>query len=305
MIARLAAAARAAAALFLLAAPAAHAQELVAVPPLTSPVTDVAGILAPDQAAALDAKLRAFEQGKGSQVAVLIVPSTRPEEIEQYGVRVAETWKLGRAGVDDGALLLVATEDRRVRIEVGYGLEGTLPDAVANRIIDEDIVPRFRSGDYYGGISTGVDRMLRVIEGEPLPEPERRSPAQGVPGLSELLPFLFVLMLFGGSIFRRLFGRVGGAFATGGTVGFLTWLLVGILGLAFGAGIVAFILALLGGLGGGGPGRGGWYSRRHGSGWGFPGGFGGGGGGFGGGGIGGGWSGGGGGFGGGGASGSW
>lgn len=305
MIARLAAAARAAAALFLLAAPAAHAQELVAVPPLTSPVTDVAGILAPDQAAALDAKLRAFEQGKGSQVAVLIVPSTRPEEIEQYGVRVAETWKLGRAGVDDGALLLVATEDRRVRIEVGYGLEGTLPDAIANRIIDEDIVPRFRSGDYYGGISTGVDRMLRVIEGEPLPEPERRSPAQGVPGLSELLPFLFVLMLFGGSIFRRLFGRVGGAFATGGTVGFLTWLLVGILGLAFGAGIVAFILALLGGLGGGGPGRGGWYSRRHGSGWGFPGGFGGGGGGFGGGGIGGGWSGGGGGFGGGGASGSW
>jgi uncharacterized protein len=305
LIPRLAAAARAAAALLLFAVPSLHAQELVAVPPLTSPVTDVAGILTPDQSAALDAKLRAFEQAKGSQVAVLVVPTTQPEEIEQYAIRVAEAWKLGREGVDDGALLLVAVQDRRVRIEVGYGLEGVLPDATANRIIDEVIVPAFRGGDYYGGISTGVDRMLRIVEGEPLPEPERRSPAEGVPGLFQSLPFLFVLALFGGSIFRRKFGRVGGAFATGGAVGLLTWLLVGILGLALGAAIVAFIFALLGGFGGGGgPGHGGWYSRRHGSGWGLPGGFGGG---FGGGrgGFGGGWSGGGGGFGGGGASGSW
>jgi len=300
----LAAAARAAAALLLFAVPAVHAQELVPVPPLTSPVTDVAGIFTPDQSAALDAKLRAFEQAKGSQVAVLVVPTTQPEEIEQYAIRVAEAWQLGREGVDDGALLLVATQDRRVRIEVGYGLEGVLPDAIANRIIDADIVPRFRSGDFHGGIATGVDRMLRVIEGEALPEPERRSPAEGVPGLFQSLPFLFVLALVGGSILRRMFGRVGGAFATGGTVGFLTWLLVGILGLALGAGIVAFIFALLGGIGGGGSGSGGWYSRRHGGGWGHPGGFGGG---FGGGsgGFGGGWSGGGGGFGGGGASGSW
>jgi uncharacterized protein len=303
LIARLAAAARAAAAALLFAVPALHAQELVAVPALTSPVTDVAGILAPDQSAALDAKLRAFEQGKGSQVAVLIVPTTRPEEIEQYAIRVAEAWKLGRSGIDDGALLLVAVEDRRVRIEVGYGLEGVLPDAIANRIIDDEIVPRFRAGDYYGGISAGVDRMLRVIEGEPLPEPARRSPAMNVPGLFELLPFLFVFVLVGGSILRRLFGRVGGALATGGLVGGLTWILVGILGLALGAGVVAFVFALLGGFGGGGgSGRGGWYSRRHGSGWGYPGGFGGGGGWSGGGG---GWSGGGGGFGGGGASGSW
>ena len=306
MIARLVAAARAAAAVLLFAVPALHAQELVAVPPLSAPVTDVAGILSPDQSAALDAKLRAFEQGKGSQVAVLIVPSTRPEEIEQYAIRVAEAWKLGREGVDDGALLLVAVEDRRVRIEVGYGLEGVLPDATANRIIDDEIVPRFRAGDYYGGITAGVDRMLRVIEGEPLPEPERRSPAMSVPGLFELLPFLFVFVLVGGSILRRVFGRVGGALATGGLVGALTWVLVGILGLALGAGVVAFIFALLGGFGGfgGGPGRGGCYSRRHGSGWGHPGGFGGGFGGRGGG-FGGGWSGGGGGFGGGGASGSW
>jgi uncharacterized protein len=279
----------------------AGAQQLVAVPQLASPVTDVAGILKPDQSAALDARLRAFEQAKGSQVAVLIVPTTQPEEIEQYAIRVAEAWKLGRKGVDDGALLLVAVDDRRVRIEVGYGLEGALPDATANRIIEEVIVPRFRGGDYYGGIDAGVDRMLRVIDGEPLPEPTRRSPAQGVPGLFELLPFLFVFALVGGSILRRMFGRVGGALATGGVVGGLTWLLVGILGLALGTGVLAFIFALLGGFGGGGGGggRGGWYSRRHGGGWGYPGGFGGG---FGGGG---GWSGGGGGFGGGGASGSW
>jgi uncharacterized protein len=303
---RPAAAARAAAALLLLAVPALHAQELVAVPPLASPVTDVAGILTPDQSAALDTRLREFEQGKGSQVAVLVVPTTQPEEIEQYAMRVAEAWKLGREGVDDGALLLVAVQDRRVRIEVGYGLEGVLPDAVANRIIDQDIVPAFRSGDFYGGISAGVDRMLRVVEGEPLPAAAPRSPAHGVPGLFQLLPFLFVFALVGGSIFRRLFGRVGGALTTGGLVGGLTWLLVGILGLALGAGVVAFIFALLGGFGGGGgSGRGGWYSRRHGSGWGVPGGFGGGFGGGRSGGFGGGWSGGGGGFGGGGASGSW
>jgi uncharacterized protein len=290
----------------LLFAPVAPAQSLVAVPPLTSPVTDTTGTLAADQVAALDAKLRAFEQAKGSQVAVVVVRSTEPETIEQYALRVAEAWKIGRKGVDDGAILLVALDDRKLRIEVGYGLEGALPDATANRIIDEDIVPAFRRGDIYGGIATGVDRMLRVIEGEPLPEPELRSPSQGVPGLFPVLPFLFIFALFGGSIFRRLFGRVGGAFATGGLVGFLTWVLVGILGLALGAGVLAFLFALLGGLGGGGggptAGSNGWYSRRHGRGWGYPGGYGGWGGS---GGFGGGWSGGGGGFGGGGASGSW
>jgi uncharacterized protein len=299
-----AAAAFAAAALLL--SRVAPAQQLVPVPPLTAPVTDLTGTLSPDQVAALDAKLRAFEQQKGSQVAVLIVPTTQPEEIEQYAIRVAEAWQLGREGVDDGALLVVALQDRRLRIEVGYGLEGALPDATSNRILDEDIAPQFRRGDIYGGIATGVDRMLRVIEGEPLPEPELRSPSQGVPGLFSLLPFLFVFALIGGPMFRRMFGRVGGALATGGLVGFLTWLLAGVLGLALGAGVLAFVFALLGGLGGGpGGGGNGWYSRRHGSGWGHPGGWGGGG--FGGGGFGGGggWSGGGGGFGGGGASGSW
>jgi uncharacterized protein len=281
----------------------ASAQELAAVPALTAPVTDLTGTLTPDQAAALDAKLRAFAQARGSQVAVLIVPSTQPEEIEQYSIRVVERWQLGRKKIDDGVLVLVARDDRRVRIEVGYGLEGALPDATANRIITQDIVPSFKRGDYYGGINTGVDRIMRVIEGEPLPEPELSPPAAGVPGLYSLLPILFIFVLVGGSFLRRLFGRVGGALATGGVVGLLTWLLVTVLGLSILAGLIAFLFSLLGGMGGGGPrGGNGWYSRGH-RGWGHTGGFGGGfgGGGFGGGGFGGG----GGGFGGGGASGGW
>jgi len=149
-------------------APAA-AQALVPVPELKAPVTDLTGTLTPDQAKALEAKLRAFEQSKGSQVVVLVVPTTQPEEIEQYSIRVAEQWRIGRKGIDDGAIVVVAIDDRRVRIEVGYGLEGALPDATANRIIQLDIVPQFKRGDYYGGINTGVDRIMRVIEGEPLP----------------------------------------------------------------------------------------------------------------------------------------
>jgi uncharacterized protein len=288
-----------AAALALLAS-GAGAEPLVDVPALKARVTDLTGTLTPEQAAALEAKLSAFEQAKGSQVAVLIVPTTRPEEIEQYGIRVAEAWKLGRKGVDDGALLLVARDDRKVRIETGYGLEGVLPDATANRIIDEDIVPRFRAGDYYGGIDAGVERMLRVIEGEPLPEPERRGSGVESRGIGNLLPLLLIFALVGGSILRRVFGRVGGALATGGLVGLVTWLIIHIVAISAFAGVIAFILAVVGGMGGG-PGGRGWYSGRGGRGIGFPGGFGGGG--FGGGG--GGFGGGGGGFGGGGASGSW
>jgi uncharacterized protein len=285
----------------------AFAQDLVAIPPLTTPVTDLTRTLTPDQVSALDAKLRAFAQAKGSQVAVLIVPTTQPEEIEQYSIRVVDQWQLGRGKEDDGVLLLVALNDRRLRIEVGYGLEGALPDATANRIIQLDIAPAFKRGDVYGGITVGVDRIMRVIEGEELPAPEISPPAAAVPGLFHLLPVLFIFALVGGSIFRRIFGRVGGAIATGGVVGLLTWLIVAVLGISLLAGVVAFVFSLLGGLGGGGgPRSGGWYSRRHG-GWGYPGGFGGGGswggggGGFGGGGFGGG----GGGFGGGGASGGW
>ncbi len=285
-------------------APAFAQRGLVAVPQLTARVTDLTNTLTPDQSSALEAKLAAFEQAKGSQVAVLIVPTTEPEAIDQYSIRVVDQWQLGRAKVEDGVLLVVALNDRKLRIEVGYGLEGALPDAIANRIIQQDIAPAFKRGDYYAGINTGVDRIMRVIDGEPLPEPEISPPAANIPGLFNLLPFLFIFALVGGSILRKLFGRVGGALATGGIVGFLTWMLISLLGISVFAGIITFILSLLGGLGGGGPGAGGWASRRHGSGWGHGGGFGGGG--FGGGGFGGGgFGGGGGGFGGGGASGGW
>src|SRR5574338_44028 len=159
----------------------------VPVPALKARVTDLTGTLSAAQRTALEERLAAFEARKGSQIAVLLVPTTQPETIEQYGIRVAEQWKLGRKGVDDGVLLLVAMKDRAVRIEVGYGLEGVLPDAPANRIIDEYIVPRFKQGDFAGGISAGVDRGSRGVEREPLPAPKAQSPRPGGSGNLESL----------------------------------------------------------------------------------------------------------------------
>jgi uncharacterized protein len=271
----------------------------VAVPELRSPVTDLTSTLTPAQAQALDQKLRAFEQRKGSQLAVLIVPTTQPEAIEQFSIRVVEAWKLGRAGIDDGVLLLVAKDDRAVRIEVAYGLEGALPDVIADRIIEQVVVPRFRNGQYYEGINEGVDRIIGVLDGEALPEPTQRARPRSSEGLGNVLPLLLMVVFVGSGILRRMLGGFGGAAATAGIAGFLVWILTSVLVISIGAGVIAFLFTLLGG-GGGGP-RGGWTGNRRG-GWG--GGIGGGGfgGGFGGGG---GWSGGGGGFGGGGASGRW
>ncbi len=283
------------AAALLLLALVARAQ--VPVPPLTAPVIDQTGTLSQEQIASIEHTLRAFNERKGSQISVLIVPTTEPESIEQYSIRVADAWKLGRKGVDDGVLLLVAKDDRTVRIEVGYGLEGALPDVIANRIVSQVIVPRFRQGDFAGGIVEGIDRIIAVIEGEPLPEPARRA-ERSPEGIGSALPLLLMLVFIGGGILRRMFGAFGGATAVGGIAGILAWLLTSVLGVAIGAAFIAFIFTLLGG---GGFGGGGWTSGRHGRG-GYWGGGGFGGGGFGGGG---GWSGGGGGFGGGGASGRW
>src|SRR3979490_1262216 len=147
----------------------------VAGPPLTGRVVDQTGTLASGDIAALQQTLQNFEARKGSQVAVLIVPTTAPETIEQYSIRVAEAWEIGRKKIDDGAILVVAKNDRMLRIEVGYGLEGALTDATSKRIIDEIITPRFRSGDFAGGISAGVYRILGVIDGEKLPAPPERS----------------------------------------------------------------------------------------------------------------------------------
>lgn len=267
----------------------------VAIPPLTARVTDQTATLTREQQAGLERMLQEFEARKGTQLAVLLVKSTAPEAIEPYALRVAEQWKLGRKKVDDGAILVVAKDDRALRIEVGYGLEGVLNDATASRIVREIIVPRFREGDFYGGINAGLDRMIRLIDGEPLPEPSRRDAPAAQGGWMQLLPVLLIVALVGGAILRAMLGRFLGAAATGGAVGFLAWMLAGALAVAFIAGAFAFVFTL----GGGGG------SRRYYGGFpggiGFPRGGGWGGGSWGGGGF----RGGGGGFGGGGASGRW
>ncbi|MDX1251066.1 MAG: YgcG family protein [Gammaproteobacteria bacterium] len=259
------------------------ADDLVPVPPLQARVTDLTGTLTPQQQAQLERTLSAFEAQKGSQIAVLIVPTTQPEAVEQYGIRVAEQWKLGRKGIDDGALLLVAKDDRAMRIEVGYGLEGVLTDATSKRIISEITTPRFKEGDFYGGIAAGVDQMIRVVEGEPLPPPKVSAPGV-ISGIEQFLPVAFLLAVVGGAVLRAMLGRFPGALATGGVVALLAWLFVSSVIVALIAGIIAFVLTLAGGMGRGG----GWSSGGGGfgrGGGGFGGGFGGGGGGFGGGGA--------------------
>jgi uncharacterized protein len=266
---------------FLLAlfAPIAHAE--VAVPPLQARVTDLTQTLTPAQQGELEQTLQAFEARKGSQIAVLIVPTTKPEEIEQYAIRVAEAWKLGRKGVDDGALLLVARDDRTLRIEVGYGLEGVIPDAVAKRVIAEIIVPYLKQGDFYGGIQAGVGRLIRLVDGEPLPPPRQKDISWA--GIEGLLPMAFIAVFVVGGVLRAIFGRFVGASIAAGIIAAGFWLMLGSLVLAGIAAVVGFLFVLAGG--GRGMGRGMGYGGRGGFGGGIGGGFGGGGGGFGGGGA--------------------
>ncbi|MBM4221900.1 MAG: YgcG family protein, partial [Gammaproteobacteria bacterium] len=174
------------------------------VPALTGRVVDGTGTLSAGEQSVLEEKLAALEQRKGSQIVVLLVPTVRPEAIEQFSLRVVEAWKPGRKGVDDGALLLVAKDDREIRIEVGYGLEGAIPDATANRIIDEFILPRFRDGDFAGGIAAGVDRLIGLIDGEALPEPAAGGGPAG--GFGNVLPLVLFVSIVVGTILRRLLG---------------------------------------------------------------------------------------------------
>jgi uncharacterized protein len=272
------------------------AQAVLPVPELRERVTDLTGTLEEGQRASLAAKLESLENDTGAQVAVLLVQTARPEAAEQFALRVAEAWRLGREGIDDGALLLVALADREVRVEVGYGLEGALTDATSRRIIDEAILPHFRNGDMYGGLAAGVDRITAVVRGEELPPPE--PPETGESRWTELLPFLFIAVLLGGAILRAIFGRALGSVATGGVTSAIVFTLTALWGTALGAGFVAFLITLMMGR------TRGWTTggRRGGGGF-FGGGGGGWGGGFGGGSSG--WSGGGGSFGGGGAGGRW
>jgi uncharacterized protein len=269
----------------------AGADDLQPIPKLTAHVTDTTGSLDAQQQQSLEAELTALEQRKGSQLAILIVPTTQPEEIEQYSIRVVDSWKLGRKNVDDGALLIVAKNDHHVRIEVGRGLEGAIPDAIADRVIREYITPKFRSGDFFGGIHDAVDALTKLIDGEQLPPPLTKTHGRDMPS-----PFNALFIgLFAAIWARGFFGGLPSAPRSGlvaAAAGGVSWFFGTILPMSIGLGVLGAIIGWIGGSGGG-------FASRGGSGGWM------GGGGFGGGGGGGGFSGGGGGFAGGGASGSW
>lgn len=280
----------------------AFAQEVLPVPPLSARVIDQTATLAEPQRAALESQLAALEQETGTQLVVLMLPTTAPEDIAAFAQRVGDTWKIGRRDVGDGLLIVVAKDDRRVRIEVAKTLEGAIPDLMAYRVIEEHITPAFRAGDYAGGLGAGITALTQLVNGENLPPPQRDGAPGGSAGLQleELLMFFFIGVPVIGALLTAVMGRKLGSLATAGAAGSLGWWLTSSL-LAGGAvGLVALVLVGVMGVG---------SARRGGSGHGGPviwggggGGWGGGGGGFGGGGFG---SGGGGDFGGGGASGGW
>ena len=285
----------------LVASAAALSQGVLPVPALAGRVIDQTGTLDAAQQAALSQKLATIEQTLGSQVVVLLVPTTQPEDIAAFAQRVGDSWKVGRRHVGDGLLIVVATQDRRVRIEVAKALEGAIPDLMAQRIINEHITPAFKAGDYAGGLNAAVDAVAARIKGEQLPAPQAAASADAF-GLDMdvegWLTFLFVAVPIGGTVFTSMLGRKLGALATGAVFGGVGWLATASVWLAGLIGVGAVLMVgLLGsdaarrasrGSGGTGWGSGG----RHGGGWGT-----GGGGGF--------SSGGGGDFGGGGASGKW
>ncbi|MDD5176937.1 MAG: TPM domain-containing protein [Sterolibacterium sp.] len=269
---------------------------LVAVPKLTGHVVDTAGMLQPAQAEALERRLGQFEKQRGSQIVVLIVPTVQPESIEQYSIRVFDAWKLGRKQVNDGILIVVAAQDRKLRIDTGYGLEGAIPDAVAKRIVAETIAPQFRAGDPYAGLVAGIAQIEQLIQGEQLPPAKQGQGVQGGQGqqgqFEELLVIGIVAASIIGGVLSLMLGRFFGGLATAGVVGAIAWFMTSSLFVMLGSGILVFLYVLVT-AGRGGSSFGGWG----GGGWSSGGGWGGGGGG---------WSGGGGGSaGGGGASGGW
>jgi uncharacterized protein len=253
----------------------------VAIPQLTGRVVDQTGTLSDSDIAQLTQTLKNLEMRKGSQVAVLIVPTTQPETIEQFSIRVADAWKIGRKKIDDGALLVIAKNDRKLRIEVGYGIEGALTDVAARRIIDEDITPRFRTGDFAGGVAAGVRRIVSVIDGEPLPAPQpeaSHSADLDLESVGQLAPFILIGSIIAGGMLRALFGRLLGSAATGGLVGVVTWMVAGSAIVALLLFAVAFVIAFIGDAfasagptyrgrsGGGYSGGGGWSGGGWGSG---------------------------------------
>ncbi|MEW6513592.1 MAG: YgcG family protein [Pseudomonadota bacterium] len=263
------------------------ADGFVPIPQLSARVTDLTGTLTRDQQTQLESQLASLERDKGAQIAVLLLPTTQPESIEQFSIRLAEAWKVGRKGADDGIIVIVAKNDRAVRIEVGYGLEGAIPDAVAKRIIEERITPRFREGNFFGGLQASTSALGRIVAGETLP-PVRQASAGNISLGGDLQVFLLFALPMLARFARALFGLLG-ALAAASLAGVLALLIFGSWIVAAIAALFVLVLAFASG------GRSGWNSGR-GGGWGGGGYSGGGGGG---------WSGGGGGFGGGGASGKW
>jgi len=254
--------------------------EDVAVPPMQARVTDQVGVLDESARQALEAKLAAFKQSKGSQIAILIVPTTTPETIEQYSIRVVDAWKLGRKDIDDGVLLLLAINDRSLRIEVGRGLEGVIPDAIAKRVIAEIITPHLQQGHIPAGIDAGVSALIKLVDGEPLPEPAAMNSQSESFEIEQGIVVIAVLL---GMFFRSLMGRLVGATLASGVAFIAGWLVLGGVFAALIVALIAFLFSFANGSSGGRSTRGGYSGGGFGGGGG--GGFGGGGGGFGGGGA--------------------
>ncbi|MBA3695354.1 MAG: YgcG family protein [Methylotenera sp.] len=241
VIAKLKAAVFALCALLVFASSSAQA-ELVSIPHLKTRVTDLTQTLTSEQQNQLETKLASFEQQKGSQIAVLIVPTTQPEDIAQYSIRVVEAWKLGRAKPDDGILILVAKNDHKIRIEVGYGLEGAIPDLTAKRIITEIMSPSFKQGDFYGGISNAVDKLIGITNGENLPAPEAKTHKGG---FNNIFPLLIFGGLISGLFLRSILGNFMGSAANGGLLGVAIWVLGIAMGTALVLGLLAFFFTMM------------------------------------------------------------
>ncbi|CAN7411034.1 TPM domain-containing protein [Polaromonas sp. LjRoot131] len=240
-----------------------------AVPALTAHVMDSTGTLDAAQREALEAKLTAFEQSRGAQIVFLIVPTTQPEDIAAYAQRVGDSWKIGRKGIGDGLLLVVAKNDRKVRIETTKALEGAIPDLAARQVIDTAVTPRFKQGDFAGGLTAAADQLIARISGENLPAPEQGGSGNEGFEWTDLAVFLFFAVPIGGRIAAMVLGRKFGSLATGGVVGVLAWIFTSSLivaGLAVLVGTVFALVASLGALGSGGRSSGGWTSGGVGSG---------------------------------------
>jgi uncharacterized protein len=241
------------------AAPGDESAGPIPIPVLTARVTDLTGTLSAEQKSELEQRLADFEARKGAQVVVLMLPTTQPESIEEFGIRLFDAWKVGRKGVDDGVMLIVAKNDRRLRIEVGYGLEGVLTDSGAKRIISDTITPLFKKGDFHGGISAGVDAILQVVDKESLPAPT--TPAKTAAGSSfdesggflsidGVGDYVFYGALFavvvGGAVLRYFLGNLLGSALVGVATGGIGWLFIGgLTGIAIGM-VAGMFLAMFG-----------------------------------------------------------